>query len=378
MLRYGAEEILRSTTPANTSALQTQELMKDDEFEQVLRKSEERTREMQSKFKEVASNAEQFSMDDGDVAPNYQQWEGVDWSEKRKSKQGSNVSLLLDALSLPKRERHVNYSERSVALVPRKPGQKNPKQPTIHDFQFFPERLHELLEKEKLAFYKRFGNQDGQDQDSAMPASASSSDLIEDLTEAEIEEKEKLLTQGFADWKRRDFQAFVRACERYGRKSYSDIAAEVAKTKEEVKKYSQVFWANVDSLTDGPRIVKNIEKGEQRLQRFDQMTKVLEKKMKGFDDPLRQCSITYPPGNSQKTYTEEEDVFLLASLYDVGYGNWDALKRRVLGAWQFKFDFFLRTRSPLELSRRADSLLRFVLKEQEKSKDEQPSKRSRK
>ena len=37
------------------------------------------------------------------------------------------------------------------------------------------------------------------------------------LTPEEEEEKDALRTQGFEDWTRRDFQVFVKACERYGR-----------------------------------------------------------------------------------------------------------------------------------------------------------------
>lgn len=34
------------------------------------------------------------------------------------------------------------------------------------------------------------------------------------LNEEEIEEKEQLLSEGFSNWNRRDFNAFVRACEK--------------------------------------------------------------------------------------------------------------------------------------------------------------------
>lgn len=38
-----------------------------------------------------------------------------------------------------------------------------------------------------------------------------------ELTQAEQEEKEKLLSQGFGNWNKRDFQAFLRAIEKHGR-----------------------------------------------------------------------------------------------------------------------------------------------------------------
>ena len=34
------------------------------------------------------------------------------------------------------------------------------------------------------------------------------------LTEQEVEEREELLKSGFSNWNRRDFSAFVRACEK--------------------------------------------------------------------------------------------------------------------------------------------------------------------
>lgn len=48
-------------------------------------------------------------------------------------------------------------------------------------------------------------------------------------------EREQLLQQGFSNWMRRDFNAFVRACEKYGRHNLADIARDIeSKTEEEV------------------------------------------------------------------------------------------------------------------------------------------------
>jgi SWI/SNF-related matrix-associated actin-dependent regulator of chromatin subfamily A member 5 len=45
----------------------------------------------------------------------------------------------------------------------------------------------------------------------------------------------RLLETGFHAWTRRDFTAFTRACEKYGREGVPAIAAEVdGKTEEEV------------------------------------------------------------------------------------------------------------------------------------------------
>jgi len=56
------------------------------------------------------------------------------------------------------------------------------------------------------------------------------------LTEDEVAEKERLLQEGFSSWNRRDFSAFVRAAEKYGRDSLEQIAGDMdSKTPEEVR-----------------------------------------------------------------------------------------------------------------------------------------------
>lgn len=66
-------------------------------------------------------------------------------------------------------------------------------------------------------------------------AAAASPEDPQSLTEEELEERTQLLDEGFKDWSRRDFSAFVRACTKYGRNALSDVAREVeGKTEEEV------------------------------------------------------------------------------------------------------------------------------------------------
>ncbi len=51
------------------------------------------------------------------------------------------------------------------------------------------------------------------------------------------------MTQGFGDWSRRDFNAFLRANERFGRDQISKIAEAIeTKSVKEVKEYAAVFW----------------------------------------------------------------------------------------------------------------------------------------
>ena len=45
------------------------------------------------------------------------------------------------------------------------------------------------------------------------------------------------------------------------------------------------------------------------------------------------------------------------------YGEWDALKMEVRKAWQFRFDWFIKSRTTIELSKRCEVLMRMIEKE---------------
>lgn len=90
------------------------------------------------------------------------------------------------------------------------------------------------------------------------------------LSAEEEEERNNLLQEGFGNWSRRDFSAFCRGCEKYGRNSLAQIAADMeGKTEEDVKEYATVFWKRgPKELSDWDKVIKNIEKGELKLQKF--------------------------------------------------------------------------------------------------------------
>lgn len=56
--------------------------------------------------------------------------------------------------------------------------------------------------------------------------------------------------------------------------------------------------------------------------------------------------------NKGKSYTEEEDRFILCMVHKLGYGNWDDLKAEIRKSWRFRFDWFFKSRTPQELGRR--------------------------
>lgn len=94
-------------------------------------------------------------------------------------------------------------------------------------------------------------------------------DYARPLTEDEQLERDTLLSENpFKDWARRDFSAFIRACEKHGREALGAIAKEVdSKSEEEVRGYAAVFFKRFGELQDSERYMKQIERGEQKIQR---------------------------------------------------------------------------------------------------------------
>ncbi len=61
-------------------------------------------------------------------------------------------------------------------------------------------------------------------------------------------------------------------------------------------------------------MIERIQKGEKRIQRGSQMRAALEKKIARHLDPLQTLTINYG-GNKGRTFSEEEDVFLINMMH---------------------------------------------------------------
>ena len=145
----------------------------------------------------------------------------------------------------PKRDRKrvLNYSESDYykqTMKTNKPdrvsGPRLPKMPQLQDFQFFDlRRLTQLFEKENA--HEVFKYWQKQKEEAARGQGATEEDIKaqiapgpddpQPLSEEEIAEKDRLLESGFTNWNRRDFNAFIRACEKYGRDDIENVAKEI-------------------------------------------------------------------------------------------------------------------------------------------------------
>eukprot|EP00069_Balaena_mysticetus_P010011 bmy_20500T0 len=343
MIRHGATHVFASKESELT----------DEDITTLLERGEKKTAEMNERLQKMGeSSLRNFRMD---TEQSLYKFEGEDYREKQKLG-------MVEWIEPPKRERKANYAvdayfrealRVSEPKIPKAP--RPPKQPNVQDFQFFPPRLFELLEKEILYYRKTIGYKVPRNPDIPNPAVTQREeqkkiDGAEPLTPEETEEKEKLLTQGFTNWTKRDFNQFIKANEKYGRDDIDNIAREVeGKSPEEVMEYSAVFWERCNELQDIEKIMAQIERGEARIQRRISIKKALDAKIARYKAPFHQLRIQY--GTSKgKNYTEEEDRFLICMLHKMGFDRenvYEELRQCVRNAPQFRFDWFIKSRTAM-------------------------------
>uniref|UniRef100_A0A5F9CJ67 SNF2 related chromatin remodeling ATPase 1 n=1 Tax=Oryctolagus cuniculus TaxID=9986 RepID=A0A5F9CJ67_RABIT len=321
MIRHGATHVFASKESELT----------DEDITTILERGERKTAEMNERLKKMGeSSLRNFRMD---VEQSLYKFEGEDYREKQKLG-------MMEWIEPPKRERKANYavdayfrealrvSEPKIPKVPRNPDNPNP-------------AVAQREEQRKI-------------------------DGAEPLTQEETEEKEKLLTQGFTNWTKRDFNQFIKANEKYGRDDIDNIAREVeGKSPEEVMEYSAVFWERCNELQDIEKIMAQIERGEARIQRRISIKKALDAKIARYKAPFHQLRIQY--GTSKgKNYTEEEDRFLICMLHKMGFDRenvYEELRQCVRNAPQFRFDWFIKSRTAMEFQRRCNTLISLIEKE---------------
>ncbi|KAL1539085.1 ISWI chromatin-remodeling complex ATPase CHR11-like isoform X1 [Salvia divinorum] len=366
MVRFGAEMVFNSKDSTIT----------DEDIDRIIAKGEEITAELDAKMKKFTEDAIKFKMNDSADLYNFE-------DDKDENKFDIKKIVSDNWTEPPKRERKRNYCESEYSKqAQRQAGPAKPKEPRIprmpqlHDFQFFNmQRLNELFEKEVRHLMQ--ANQKIQAKD-AMEVDEHE-DVGDPLTAEEQEEKEQLLEEGFSTWSRRDFNSFIRACEKYGRNDIRSIASEMeGKTEEEVERYATVFKERYKELNEFDRIIKNIERGEARISRKDEIMKAIRKKLDRYKNPWLELKIHYGQ-NKGKLYNEECDRFMICMVHKLGYGNWDELKSAFRTSPLFRFDWFVKSRTTQELARRCDTLIRLVEREnQEHDERERLARREKK
>lgn len=381
IIRFGANHVFASKDSELT----------DEDIDTILERGEAKTNEQKAQLDEMGeSSLRNFTVDNNGegASSSVYQFEGEDYREKHK------LNVVGAWIEPPKRERKANYAvdayfrEALRVSEPKAPkAPRPPKQPIVQDFQFFPPRLFELLDQE-IYFYRKSLNYKvpknpelGSEATKAQREEQRKIDEAEQLNEEEIQEKETLLTQGFTMWTKRDFNQFIKANEKYGRDDIENIAKDVeGKTPEEVIEYNATFWERCHELQDIERIMGQIERGEAKIQRRLSIKKALDQKMARYRAPFHQLRLQYG-NNKGKNYTENEDRFLVCMLHKLGFDKenvYEELRSAIRLSPQFRFDWFIKSRTALELQRRCNTLITLIERENLELEEKERQEKKRK
>ena len=375
MIQHGAADVFQ--TKGATGFLGQNAELTDDAIEEILRKGEQRTAELNAKYEKLGiDDLQNFSAD------NAYEWNGQDFTNRKK--QGLGINWIEPA----KRERkEQNYGidkyyrqalttgGRAADAKPKAP--RAPKQITIQEFQFFPPTLLGLQDRETAYYRKEIGYKvplpDNEDMSEAQKEDKRALEQREideaaPLTEEEQELKSQLSDQGFGNWNRRDFQQFINGSAKSGRKNWEGIALEVdSKTPKEIREYARVFWERYTEITDYQKYLATIEAGEDKARKIETQRRLLRRKMEMYRVPLQQLKLNYSVSTTnKKVYTEEEDRFILCMLdkYGVDEENvYENIRDAIRDSPLFRFDWFFLSRTPIEIGRRCATLLTTVARE---------------
>ena len=123
----------------------------------------------------------------------------------------------------------------------------------------------------------------------------------------------------------------------------------------------------ISLFLDWERIESRIVEGQARREKQSNLEDLLQRKIGSVRYPMQELDLNYP-STKGKIYSEEEDRYLLVRLAYYGLGAddvYDRIKKDITEFPVFRFDWFFKSRTPQELSRRANTLLGMIAKEEE-------------
>jgi SWI/SNF-related matrix-associated actin-dependent regulator of chromatin subfamily A member 5 len=338
-VRFGADKIFKSKDSSIT----------DEDIDLIMDAGKRKTQELNDKLKDAdMGDLLDFKLDGNS---NLQTFEGVDYSSGALAAAKAEAELL-NIIDMGKRDRRTvaNYNENKLyqqqmaasqgGVVKQRPKKKVirlPKSlrlPRMEEWQMFDRtRLTAIQEEEeknfralpeevqKKATMKKEGVEkeavdpdpvEGEEKEESKPSEpVKLPPLIDEETQAE---KEKLLGEGFVDWGRVHYSAFIKAGARHGRSDFAKIASEVGKTEEELKKYASAFWGDLGkdrfSEHEYDRVVKLIERGEKKIGEIKSLERGTRILISLFDNPWEELEFTYVH-TKDKLFAPDNDRHLL-------------------------------------------------------------------
>jgi SWI/SNF-related matrix-associated actin-dependent regulator of chromatin subfamily A member 5 len=315
-VRFGADTAFRSEESTIT----------DEDIDIILERGMAKTKELAEKIKKAEKgDLSDFRLDASIAA---QTFEGVDYSDKELR----NQLRLLAADSIGKRERRPPPSDYNPIILAKKSMVVNnqriklPKSlrlPQMEDHHFYNrERLLELgdLEFQTYATLRELGQ---------LPSRAFIDSSRTLLPEELGQEKLELLEEGFGNWTKSDYFAFVKAAAKYGREDIVSIAADMDKPESEVAVCSRAFWKYGETelkKDEWERVLGSIERGGKRIEKRKKLTALFGKFVGTFDYP-REEMVFANKGTTH--FSLEQDRALLLAVRKHGHGNWDSVREEL-------------------------------------------------
>ena len=356
MIQYGADAIYR---PGND--------FKDEDIDLILKRGEEQTNkffeEAEKQAKSKSNLLLNFSFDPNDLY----KFENEDYRLKRKANAEKVLNQALEEEI--EKESKMLYSRRDHTHVIYNVDQaqahlfgKNKKKSRVAKIPLYHlyknrDRLIELKQKQINYFIS---------ENKKIPEKIDEDPNIEEgLTKAEFKEMNSILKKGFPDWTKKEYDIFINDADLYGKKNIDKYVDDITtKTKEEIVKYSKVFWELIDSLPEGQRILKNIERREKLERQKNHNSRLISKKCENLEkDEFEAIKINFPPGNHQSEYTYEDDQYLIYVTNKHGYGNWDDIMRDLKTSEDLLFNYYLKSRNKAEIQKRVDYLVKLIERE---------------
>lgn len=276
MIQYGAKYVLSSNESDIT----------DEEIDKILERGEIKTAEQKAEYEKIGeSGLRTLSLDTTCSVYNF---EGIDFRAKRIENQ---VTIEGDILAESSRRVRLpvkyNFVPELKQAGPKVPKAYRVKQPVLYDFQFYPKKLHEIFEFERMT----------------------------PLNERDSMLKEKYLAEGFSDWTRAHFKSYTDALIKFGRSDLENVSNHVQdKTPAEVIKYNEVFWKRGPELDRYKHIGAAIDRAELKRIEKKKIGDALNWKMAQYRRPLFELIIKNCKNDE---FSKEQDRFLICKLHEL-------------------------------------------------------------
>ena len=316
MIQYGADAIFR---PGDD--------FKDEDIDLILKRGEQKTNEFLQEAEKQAKDRSNLLLNLSFNTTDLYKFENEDYLKKRKEEGERIIALAIqeemdnEARFVRRdRTRPLNYNidhNFDQLLAGPKNFKKKTRAPRIAYYHLYKnkDRLIDLKQKQINYFY---------DSNKKLPEKFDDEIcLTEGLNEEEIVELNDIISYGFLDWDKKEYELFVNAIDKHGRFAYDKVEEEIgSKNVEQIKKYSRAFWERINDLPDGQKILRNIERKEKIEKQKENSTKLLGKKVRQSDNNYESIKINYPNNsNRQSEFSTEEDQFLIYLSFKYGYGK---------------------------------------------------------